>query len=373
MSEMRRLHVGMPDGTGYEVRIGPGALDRVGDYLDQQGIEAGSQLVLVSDANVAPLYGVALRDALEEAGYAVMDLVVPAGEKSKSLACASELWSALAERGIERDATVLALGGGVVGDLSGFVASTYLRGIRYVQIPTSLLAMVDSSVGGKTAVDLPQGKNLVGTFKQPAYVLADIDTLQSLPEGEWKNGLGEAAKSALVGGGDFYRWLTSGAAAVRAHEKSAVRDLVVRCVTFKAGVVARDETEVSGERECLNYGHTLAHAIEVEAGYGTFGHGVAVAEGMRFASRLAVEAAGAPKELVALQDSLLDSLGLPPLAWHADPKALLDRMKHDKKARAGQVRMVLLTGVGSWRVQAVSDEVLLRHLTAWARSKGALR
>lgn len=369
MSEMRRLWIAMPDGSGYEARIGPGALDRFPEYLAGIGVTSGSQVVLVSDSNVAPLFGEALRNALEEAGLAVMDLVVPAGETSKSLSCAGELWEALAGRGITRDATALALGGGVVGDLTGFVASTYLRGIRYVQVPTTLLAMVDSSVGGKTAVDLPQGKNLVGTFKQPAYVLADTGVLETLPDVEWENGLAEAAKCAMVAGGAFYEWVCDNASRLRAHDPEAVRDLVVRCVTFKAGVVAADETETSGERECLNYGHTLAHAIEAQAGYGTFGHGIAVAEGMRFASRLAVQVLGAPASLVRQTEDLLDELGIRRIDWAAPAPDMLGRMKRDKKARAGRVRFVLLHDIGDWEAVVVPDQTIVEHLSAWERSK----
>lgn len=368
MGEMKRLHVGLPGGVGYEVRIGPGALDRVSDYLRAAGIDG--KLVLVSDSNVAGLYGAALRNALEEGGFSVMDLTIPAGEQSKTPEVAMALCSAMANRSISRKDCVVAFGGGVVGDLAGFAASIYMRGMRFVQIPTTLLAMVDSSVGGKTAVDLPEGKNLVGAFKQPEYVLADINLLETLPDVEWRNGLAEAAKSALLAGGEFYEWLVNNIDAVAAREPGAIRDLVVRCVTFKAGVVARDGTEVSGVRECLNYGHTLGHAIESVAGFGTFGHGIAVAEGIRFASRLAVEAIGAPVEMVREQDMLLDALDLDPIKWGAAPDEMLQSMRRDKKARDGEVRFVLLRDVGDWQTLAVPQATLESHLGAWARSKG---
>lgn len=368
MSASKRLRVCMPDGGAYEVRIGPGSQAGLGRYLSDLGVTG--RLVLISDSNVAPLYGAALRASLVEAGFAVTDLVVPAGEESKSVECAEQLCSAMASEGVTRGDTVLALGGGVVGDLAGFVSSVYMRGIDYVQVPTTLLAMVDSSVGGKTAVNLPEGKNLIGCFKRPVYVLADTASLATLPQDQWANGLAEATKSAVLCGGGFWEWLSSNLDAVAAHDDEAVRDLVVRCVTFKADVVARDETEVSGVRECLNYGHTLGHAIESCAGYGTFGHGVAVAEGMRFAARLAVEVLGCPVEFVLEQDAVLDRLGLPALSWGASADDMIDAMRRDKKVRDGELRFVLPRDVGDWEVVAVDSAVVRNHVEAWARSKG---
>ncbi len=363
-----RLRIGMPDETAYDVRVGSGVLEQLPDDLHALG--GASRVVIVSDSNVAPLYGPELRRSLTSAGFQVSDLVVPAGEASKSIETAGELYRALAQLDVGRDALVVALGGGVVGDLAGFVAATYLRGVDYVQVPTSLLAMVDSSVGGKTAIDLPEGKNLVGAFRQPRFVLADIDVLMTLPDAEWPNGISEATKSSVIAGGDFYRWMHENASGVRGHDVETISQLISRSIAFKADVVAADELERSGERECLNYGHTLGHAIEAQAGLGTFGHGVAVAEGMRFAARLAVEVFGTSVEFVQEQDALLDDLGLDSLAWGASPADLHRWMLNDKKSRGGEVRFVLPHAPGDWETVAIPPATIDAHLVAWARSKG---
>ena len=352
----------------YDVRIGTGMLEGLGAHVAEY-VPQATQAALVSDTNVAPLYGAAVRESLKSAGLSVVDITVPAGEQSKSIEVAGEIWQALAAKNLDRDCCIVALGGGVVGDLAGFIAATYLRGVSYIQVPTSLLAMVDSSVGGKTAVDLPAGKNLVGAFKQPAYVCADVDVLATLPEREWQCGFGEIAKSAAIDSDDFFFWLAEHAFALAAHDIDVVREAITRCVVFKAGVVAADETERAGVRECLNYGHTLGHAIEKLAGFGTFSHGTAVAEGMRFAARLAVSEIGASLDFVQAQDDLLDSLGLDSLDFAAEPADVLEAMRSDKKARAGQLRFVLLNDVGDWQIAAIPDETALEHLDAWARSK----
>ncbi|EQI03548.1 UNVERIFIED_ORG: 3-dehydroquinate synthase family protein [Clostridioides difficile F501] len=275
----------------------------------------------------------------------------------------------MASLALGRDCVVVALGGGVVGDLAGFVAASYMRGVPVVQVPTTLLSMVDSSVGGKTGVNLAAGKNLVGAFKQPAYVCADTATLATLDEREWACGCAEIAKSAVIDSDDFFFWLVDAAGALAARDEVAVEEAIARSVVFKADVVAADKSESKGVRECLNYGHTLGHAVESLAGYGTFSHGAAVAEGMRFAARMAVSLVDAPLDLVETQDSLLDQLGLPALDWSAEPEAMLEAMKRDKKARRGQVRFVLPRDVGSWQLADVDDATILDHLNAWARSK----
>lgn len=361
-----RVVVNIPDEAPYDIRIGEAVLDGLGDYL--KGIPAvasAPQLLVISDSNVAPLYLAQAKAALKRAGYRVSDITVDAGEESKSVAVAGELWEAMAQLGLTRDCAVVALGGGVVGDLAGFVGSTYMRGIPIVQVPTTLLAMVDSSVGGKTAVNLEAGKNLVGTFTQPIYVCASTATLATLPEREWACGCAEIAKSAAVDSDDFFFWLMECAEALHGRDEATVAEAIARCVTFKANVVAQDKTESAGIRECLNYGHTLGHAIEALAGYGTFSHGAAVAEGMRFAARLGEKLVGTPAELVSAQDELLDALGLAPLDWRASANDMLDAMKRDKKARSGSVRFVLLRDVGEWELVAVDDDMLMGALREW--------
>lgn len=367
-----KIVVNIPGETPYDVRIGATVLAGLGASLKKlPAVAAAPRLLVLTDANVGPLYLDAATASLKEAGFRVSSITVPAGEEAKSLAVAGEVWNAMAALSLTRDCAVVALGGGVVGDLAGFVASTYMRGIPFVQVPTTLLAMVDSSVGGKTGVNLEAGKNLVGTFKQPAYVCACTSVLDTLDEREWACGCAEIAKASVIDSDEFFFWMMDHAEALRGRDPIAVTEAIARSVVFKANVVAEDKTESRGVRECLNYGHTLGHAVEALAGYGTFSHGAAVAEGMRFAARLGVEVAGTSEELVAAQDELLDALGLPALAWSAPPEEMLAAMKRDKKTRAGAVRFVVPRDIGDWELVSVPDDVILAHLRAWEAGKEA--
>ena len=364
-----KVIVDLPDEDDYAVRIGSGVLSTLGTSLrGVRRLEKLRDALVITDTNVAALYLARTKASLENAGFSVSDAVVPAGEGSKSLEVAMELYSAMAQLSLGRDCVVVALGGGVVGDLAGFVASTYLRGVPVVQVPTTLLSMVDSSVGGKTAVNLAQGKNLVGTFYQPSFVCADTDVLATLPDREWYCGCGEVAKSAVIDSDDFFFWLDANAQSMAARDAAVVAEAVKRCVVFKAGVVARDKTESAGVRECLNLGHTLGHAIESCAGYGVFSHGACVAEGMRFASFVAAgELAGDAfsPDFAQAQDSLLDSLGLACLEYAATPDELLVAMKCDKKVRGGTVRFVLVGDVAQWQTIGMPDEKLYNYLSHW--------
>lgn len=365
-----KVVVNIPGEEVYDVRIGADVLAGLGSYMKRiDVVAAAARLLVITDSNVAPLYLAEVKASLKAAGYRVSDVVVPAGEESKSLEVAGEIWEAMAELKLGRDCAVVALGGGVVGDLAGFVASTYMRGVPVVQVPTTLLSMVDSSVGGKTGVNLSAGKNLVGTFKQPSYVCASTAALATLPDREWRCGCAEIAKSAAIESDDFFFWMVENASALAARDEELAAEAIARSVVFKANVVAEDKTESRGVRECLNYGHTLGHAVEKLSGYGVFSHGAAVAEGMRFAARLGAALVGTPMDFVRAQDDLLDALGLPALEWSADPAEMLAAMKGDKKARAGVVRFVLLRDVGDWTLVDVEDEVLLEHLSAWAQAR----
>lgn len=357
------VHVG---GSPYEVAIGEGLISRVGELL--RPWTQAKKVALITDSTVADRYGLLVSAALARADFEVLDLAVSPGESSKSWSNAGELLEAMAEHGVGRTDIVVALGGGVVGDLGGFVAATYLRGVGFAQVPTTLLAMVDSSVGGKTGVDLRAGKNLAGAFKQPLAVIADTNVLKSLPDGEWASGLAEVAKSAVIDSPEFLDWLEAHAGSLVAREPEVVAEAVRRCVEFKAAIVHSDEKE-EGPRECLNYGHTLGHAIENVAGYGTYTHGAAVAEGMRFAARLSMELAGADASFVKRQDRLLAALGLTPLVDRLQPDAVLDAMRSDKKSRDGAVRFVLAEQPGEWRCEPVPDVTLSAHLEAWASTK----
>lgn len=364
---MKPTIVGVPvPDAPYEVVIGPGILEDTGKLV--RLVSKARKIAVISDSNVSNLFGITVETKLIEAGYDVHPMTVPAGESSKSWSTAGELLEALAEVGLDRNDLVISLGGGVVGDLAGFVAATYLRGVAFIQIPTTLLAQVDSSVGGKTGVDLRAGKNLAGAFKQPLLVIADTAALRLLPDQEWASGLAEIAKSAAIDGEEFLGWVEQNAEALRNRDETAVIEAVSRSVRFKSGVVSADETEV-GPRECLNYGHTFGHAIENVAGYGFYPHGIAVAEGMRFAVRLAVETAGATVEFVKRQDRLLDTLGLTTTADAFDAGRLADAMRSDKKARAGTIRFVLVSGPGAWECKPVAEDTIREHLEAWAASK----
>ena len=365
-----KVVVNIPGEAPYDVRIGDAVLEGLGTSLKRlPAVADAPHLLILTDTNVAPLYLDAAKASLKIAGFRVSDVVVPAGEEAKSLAVAGEVWNAMAALGLTRDCAVVALGGGVVGDLAGFVASTYMRGIPFVQVPTTLLAMVDSSVGGKTGVNLEAGKNLVGTFKQPAYVGACTTVLATLDAREWACGCAEIAKAAVIDSDEFFFWMMDHAPALAERDTVTVTEAIARSVVFKANVVAEDKTESRGVRECLNYGHTLGHAVEALAGFGTFSHGAAVAEGMRFAARLGAATVGTSEELIAAQDELLDALGLPALAWSAPAEEMLSAMKRDKKARAGAVRFVLPRDIGDWELVSVPDEVLLEQLRAWEASK----
>lgn len=353
-------------GADYEVVIGEGVLGEIGSQL--RALTDARRIALVTDFDVAERYGMAVDTALARADFIVDAFQIEPGEISKNWAVAGSLLEAFAGAGLGREDCVVALGGGVVGDIAGFCAGVFLRGVDFVQVPTTLLAQVDSSVGGKTGVDLTAGKNLAGTFKQPLLVVADTDTLVTLPDREWRSGLAEVAKSAVLDGEGFLGWMEEHVSALDTREPDAVGEAVRRCVTFKSGIVARDEKE-EGPRECLNYGHTLGHALEKVLGYGTVSHGAAVAEGIRFAARVSMDVAGADKAFVQRQDTLLDALGLPAMDVVADVEDLLKAMHSDKKARSGVVRMVLSNAPGDWQVVAVDDSVIASHLALWSETK----
>ena len=364
---LQRTHVGI-EGSAYDVVIGAGVVESCGRLLAE--VTTAKRVSLVTDTAVGEIYGPRVSANLASAGFEVHALSIAPGETSKSWEVAGQLLDAMARDGIERGDLVVALGGGVVGDIAGFAAATYLRGIEFAQIPTTLLAQVDSSIGGKTGVDLRAGKNLAGAFKQPVIVLTDPTTLTTLPEVEWQSGLAEAAKSAVISGEEFLGWMEANAEALVTRRPDECEEMVRRCVAFKAAVVAADAHE-DDVRECLNYGHTLGHAIERVAGYGVFSHGAAVAEGMRFAVRLGVDCAHAPREFVARQDALLDRLGLVSITEQFDAVAVAEALRSDKKVRDGVTRWVLAEGPGVWRCQAVDAGTVMEHLQAWAGSKGS--
>jgi len=344
----------------YPIRIGNGLL---GDAQTWRAALRGTHALIVSDDNVAPLYAPQLRDALARAPGAPVHcetLVLPAGEAHKNLDAASKILDALAQLGATRDACVLALGGGVVGDIAGFAAACWMRGIDFIQFPTTLLAMVDSSVGGKTGVDHAAGKNLIGAFHQPRAVIADLDALATLPDRELRAGLAEVVKTACIGDADFFGWLETHADALLVRDTDALTHAIARCCRFKAGVVERDERE-TGERALLNFGHTFGHALETEAGYGTLLHGEAVAIGMLLAARLSTQLGMANAADAGRLHVLLERLALPTaMPAGTDADALLARMRLDKKNRAGTLRLVLWRGIGRTEIaERVDDRTVM--------------
>jgi 3-dehydroquinate synthase len=348
--------------ASYEVVIADGLLGQAGEYVRK--VSDGARCALVTDDNVYGMFGATVSTSLRDAGIEAVEIVVPHGEPSKRWDRAGEVLEQMAAARLERTDLVVALGGGVIGDLAGLCAAVYLRGVGYVQLPTTLLSQVDSSVGGKTGVDLRAGKNLAGAFKQPLLVLADTSALGTLPDEEWRSGLAEVAKAAMLTGSDQVEWMIRNAGALAHREPEAVREAVLAAVRHKIGVVSADEHE-TGLRESLNYGHTLGHAIERVAGYGVVPHGLAVAEGMRFAARLAVSVLGASAEVASVQDDLLNGLGISQPPYPRDAEALLDAMHADKKARGGTVRFALVPEPGRYVAAAVDDDVLLAEVRAW--------
>ncbi|MGI6216440.1 MAG: 3-dehydroquinate synthase [Coriobacteriales bacterium] len=362
------VRLSLPDGKTYDIRIGSGVNNEIGKHVAElTGIRSAA---VISDSNVAPLYSDSIASSLESAGFAVAQFAFKAGEESKSLAQLEEIYRVLAEYRFARDSVIVAVGGGVTGDLAGFAASTYMRGVPFVQVPTTLLSMVDSSVGGKNGVNVAGIKNLVGNFAQPIYVSADIDSLETLPLLEWRCGFAEMAKSAIIDGPDFSSWLFDAAHALVAHDPEKLREAIARTVEFKARVVVEDERE-SGTRKCLNYGHTLAHAIEAVSKNPRVPHGIAVAEGMRFAAKMAESTIGTMPGFVEAQDSLLSALGIEPMMRSFDADELLERMMNDKKANGKTISFVLAKSPGNWEVVEMDPQVVRGHISSWMASKEA--
>ncbi|WCE04688.1 3-dehydroquinate synthase [Pseudoxanthomonas sp. JBR18] len=355
---MQTVHV--HGAAPYDIHIGPGL---VGDGGALAAHARGRHALVVSDSHVAPLYAQALEDALLAArsDLKLARFVLPAGEESKTLAHFDGAIEALAALGATRDACVFALGGGVVGDLAGFAAACWMRGVDVVQVPTTLLSMVDSSVGGKTAVDIPQGKNLVGAFHPPRAVFADTATLATLPPREIRAGLAEVIKYGALGDPLFFEWLEAERQPLLDGDAGALATAIARSCEAKASIVARDPLE-KGERALLNLGHTFGHAIETEQGYGGVGndnlnHGEAVAVGMVLAATLSARLGMSPAEDTARLVALLEAYGLPTrVPAGLSPEALLGRMRLDKKNIAGRLRLVLWRGIGQAEVVPDVDE-----------------
>jgi 3-dehydroquinate synthase len=319
-----------------------------------------SHVVVIHDESVSGLARDVIGVAFERAGMRVDSLAIPSGENSKSVDQLANIWTELLARRTDRRSVAIAVGGGVAGDLVGFAAATYQRGIRFVQVPTTLLAQVDSSVGGKTGINLPGGKNMVGAFWQPMLVAIDTETLTTLPQREYLSGLAEVVKYGVIDDAPFFQWIEANAEALKNRQLAAVQQAIYRSCKSKAHVVGDDERELSGRRAILNYGHTFAHAIEATAGYGVWLHGEAVAIGMQMAARLAVMRGELDQACLERQTELLTQLSLP-ITWsQADPEAMLEIMLADKKNQHGKIRLILPTQIGAVRLVADASRETIR-------------
>ncbi len=356
--------LGVATGEGrYPVHVGPGLLDRVDLIVP---VLRRRQVALVTNTTVAPLYLERLAGALAVAGVAVVPIVLPDGEEHKHWQSLNAVFDALLAARCGRDTTLIALGGGVVGDLAGFAAACYQRGVSYIQVPTTLLAQVDSSVGGKTAINHPLGKNMIGAFHQPRMVLADTDSLKTLPLRELRAGLAEVIKHGLIRDADFFAWIEANLSPLLACDAGALTHAIVRSIEIKAEFVQRDERE-QGVRALLNFGHTFGHAIEAALGYGQWLHGEAIATGMVLAADLSAELGHLPQSDVTRIRTLLQRAGLPTEVRGVGPERMRELMGADKKARDGRVPFVILERVGlAAMCSNVEQDLLARSLGRYA-------
>jgi len=331
----------------YSIVVAAGALGDVGSRLRE--LRLGSRTALVSDAAVGRLYRKTVTSSLEAAGFSVAAIEVPEGEGAKTLEVAERCWNELLAAGLDRTSTVLALGGGAVGDVAGFAAATYMRGVNVVQLPTTVLAQVDASIGGKTAIDHPLAKNLIGAFHQPRLVIVDPAVACTLPEREFRSGLAEIVKHGIVLDAGYFAELERDLAPLRARELGVLESIIAGSCRLKASVVERDEREAE-LRHVLNYGHTIGHALEAATGYARLTHGEAVSLGIVAEARLARRLGIAGAETVARQERMLDALGLPVRDASIDVELVVAAIARDKKAKDGRVPFVLAPQIGTFRL-----------------------
>lgn len=352
---MHTLHVDL-DERSYPIYIASGVLS---DAATLARHIAGNQLLIVTNETVAPLLLARLRGALP-AHLTVSEVILPDGEQYKNLGTLATIFDTALADSHNRSTTILALGGGVVGDMAGFAAASYQRGVAFLQVPTTLLAQVDSSVGGKTAVNHPLGKNMIGAFYQPQAVLIDTDVLASLPAREYAAGLAEIIKYGLIFDAEFYAWLLAERGALERRDTEVVAQAIQRSCAIKAEVVAADERE-GGLRAILNFGHTFGHAIEAQQGYGEWLHGEAVAVGMVLAARLSAQRGHIGSDDVTILEGWLQSVGLPIIAPDMPVASWLAHMGRDKKVLNGQLRLILLESLGK---ASIVDDVAAHELEA---------
>ncbi|NEN75588.1 3-dehydroquinate synthase [Pelistega sp. NLN82] len=328
-------------GGNYPIRIAPKMLQQIATSVP----ENASSVVIISNTTVMPLYGEQVQQSLQGIHKPIYTLVLPDGESFKTLETLNTIYTFLLRHKVDRKAVIIALGGGVIGDMAGYAAASYMRGIRFIQVPTTLLAQVDSSVGGKTAVNHPLGKNMIGAFYQPIAVDIDIDVLHTLPSREVSAGLAEVIKYGMIMDADFFAWCERHVEQLRALAPEIISYAIQRSCELKAYVVEQDEKE-SGLRAILNLGHTFGHAIETALGYGTWLHGEAVGCGMVQAAELSAQLLGFPRESVERIRALVKAIGCPTIAPDLGMDKWISLMQVDKKSEAGQIKFVLLNRIG---------------------------
>jgi 3-dehydroquinate synthase len=358
---MRIIRVELGNAS-HDAHVGANILDRLGELARGAGLKPGSCAV-VTDATVEKLYAARVEDSLRKSGFAPAVISVPPGEASKSLPTLELLYDRMTAIGLDRNSTVFAVGGGVVGDLAGFAAATFLRGVPLVQVPTTVVAQVDSALGGKTAINHRHAKNLIGAFYQPRLIVADVATLATLPDREFREGLAEVIKYGAIMDAPMIADLERDVDSILARRSDLLEQVVARSLTHKATVVSADERE-SGLRKTLNFGHTIGHAIEASAGYGNYFHGEAVAIGMVAAARLSGKYAGFSADEASRLQRLIERAGLPtamPAGWHSDD--FLRALGLDKKRAAGAIEFVLLDRLGHSLTKSLPSDDIVSSLS----------
>lgn len=355
LPDMRVLNVHLADHS-YDILIDHGSLSALGQRCAEIGLIGNA--AVITNPTVAAFYADTVASSLKAAGNNVTVIEIPDGEEYKNATTLNSVYDALIEAGIDRKSFIVALGGGVVGDLAGFAAATFLRGIPFVQVPTTLLAQVDSSVGGKTAIDHPRGKNLIGAFYQPKLVLIDTDTLKTLPEREYRAGLAEVVKYGVICDLPFFEILEKECSAIQAMDQNVLQKVILRCCQLKAQIVEQDEKE-SGLRAILNYGHTLGHAYETGAGYGTLVHGEAVAIGIALAAHISMSLGHCSSDDVARIEALLNAFKLSFEPPAVERYLLLNALTTDKKVAGGTISFICNSGIGGHIIEKFLPEQLI--------------
>ncbi|MCK8825294.1 3-dehydroquinate synthase [Fuchsiella alkaliacetigena] len=357
---MKTLGVDLGE-RSYEIKIGRNLLTDLAKYLLELGFSEQTKVLVITDQRVEKLYAEQVEQALNQVGFSFKITAVPEGEASKSLDMAKKLYDEAIDFGLERSSLVVALGGGVVGDLAGFIAATYMRGVPFIQVPTTLLAQVDSSVGGKVAVNHSAGKNLIGAFYQPRLVLIDIEVLRTLEQRDFRSGMAEVIKYGMIWDRHFFDYLVDYSAEIRGFQSAALAKMIYRSCEIKAEVVAEDEKEL-GLRAILNYGHTIGHAIEALTEYGEYRHGEAVSIGMVCAMELAYRLDRVDKSAVELQRELIESFQLPTAIEDLNIQQIIAKTKQDKKVERGEVKFILPQQIGEVEIVGGIDTELIEQV-----------